>query len=184
MQVVRAPHPALRVKTKKVLKISPALLKTIKEMEKKTKTFTDPEGVGLASTQIGENEQYFIAKIDERRDKRLIAKMNDKTFKAFFNPMILQFSKQQKSYFEGCLSIPDFYGYVKRSLWIKVKYMDDKGKVVEEKLTGVPAWIFQHEFDHLQGKLFMDLVLEQKGRLFQVTGRDRAGAEIFEEVGL
>lgn len=172
MQIVRAPDNRLRIKTKYVKKISSKYHRTIKEMINLTRTFIDPEGVGLASTQIGEDEQYFVMKLD------------DGTFKAIFNPQILNFSKKTKVYFEGCLSIPDYYGEVERPLSITVTYQTENGNKIKEKLSGIPAWIFQHEFDHLHGKLFMDRILEQKSRLFKVVGKDRAGAEIFEEVAL
>lgn len=170
MQVVHAPDTRLRFKTKTVKKITPQLLETIKEMVKLTKTFIDPEGVGLASTQIGENEQYFILK--ERKG----------SFKTVFNPQILKYSNKTKVYFEGCLSIPNYYGEVKRSLSVTVSYQNESGKKVEETLKGLEAWIFQHEYDHLQGRLFIDWVMENKSKLYKVVGRDRAGAEIFEEV--
>ena len=169
MQVIIAPDQRLRVKTKPVKKITPQLIKTIREMIKLTKSFIDPEGVGLASTQIGEDGQYFVAK------------NIDGSFTAVYNPKILKYSKKNKVYFEGCLSIPDYYGEVKRPTFITVSYMDKDGEQIKTKLTGVAAWIFQHECDHLQGKLFMDKVLEQKARLFKVVGKDRSGAEIFEE---
>lgn len=172
MEVVIAPDQKLRVKTKPVKKITPQLLVTLKEMEKLTRTFIDPEGVGLASTQIGQTDQYFVAKL------------TDDTFTTVFNPKILKYSPKTKTYFEGCLSIPDHYGEVERSVWVEVSYMDISGNQVTKKLTGIPAWIFQHEFDHLQGKLFIDLILEQKSKLFKVIGRDRAGAEVFQEVPL
>ncbi len=172
MKVIQAPNPALRVKTKELKKITPAILETIKEMVKVTKSFHDPEGVGLASTQIGKGEQYFITKCE------------DDTFKAIFNPKILSYSKKTKQFFEGCLSIPNYYGEVIRPIGVTVSYMDEQGNTVKKKLLGLEAWIFQHEYDHLQGRLFMDLLLEQKGRLFKVIGKDRAGAEVFEEVPL
>jgi peptide deformylase len=172
MKVLRAPDPKLRIQTKPVKKITPALLDKLKEMVKMTKSFIDPEGVGLASTQVGEDEQYFVLKQDNEE------------FISIFNPKILEFSPKTKVYLEGCLSIPDYYGEVIRSLWVKVQYMDEKGNKVEKKLNGTEAWIFQHECDHLQGKLFIDHVLTQKGKMFKVVGRDRAGAEIFEEVKL
>ncbi|MBI2595417.1 peptide deformylase [Candidatus Daviesbacteria bacterium] len=171
MEVVKAPDPRLRVKTKPVKKIVP-LLKTIKEMVKVTKTFTDPEGVGLASTQIGESEQYFIMK------------QGDGSFSAVFNPKILSRGKRTKVFFEGCLSIPDYYGQVTRPTIVTVSYVDIEGKPTKQTLRGVAAWIFQHEYDHLQGKLFMDHVMEQKSRLFKVVGKDRTGGEMFEEVAL
>ncbi|MBI2021407.1 peptide deformylase [Candidatus Daviesbacteria bacterium] len=170
MYVVQAPDPRLRFKTKPVKKINQGLLNTIKEMIKTTKSFVDPEGVGLASTQIGNNEQFFIMKT------------TDNTFKAVFNPKIFKFSKKTKLYLEGCLSIPNYYAEITRFLTVTVSYLDEKGNEVKERLTGIPAWIFQHEYDHLQGKLFMDLALEQKSRVFKVVGKDRTGADVFEEV--
>lgn len=172
MKVVQAPDAKLRVQTKQVKKITPSLKATIKEMIKLTQTFVDPEGVGLASTQIGEDEQYFVAKLDDGK------------FKAFFNPKILSFSKKTKTFFEGCLSIPNYYGEVTRPISVTVTYQDIEGNNHKEKLDGLIAWIFQHEAEHLEGKLFMDKVLEQKNRLFKVAGLDRAGNEVFEEVAL
>lgn len=171
-QVVQAPDQKLRVKTKFVKKITPSHLQIIKEMQKLTLTYVDPEGVGLASTQIGKDEQYFIAKKENG------------TFLAVFNPKILSSSKKTRLFFEGCLSIPNFFGEIIRPISVEVSYTTIDGKEVREKLIGVAAWIFQHEYDHLQGKLFMDHVMEQKARLFKVAGKDRAGADIFEEVTL
>lgn len=169
MQVIRAPNEKLRVKTKPVKKITQGLKQTLKEMVKLTKTFKDPEGVGLASTQIGLNEQFFVA-------------LDGKNFISVINPQILFLGKRQKSYFEGCLSIPDVYGEVKRSYQIKVLYMDENGKKYTKILKEVPAWIFQHEMDHLKGVLFPDHVLSEKGKFYKWTGRDKTGQDIFEEV--
>lgn len=171
-QVVQAPDQKLRVKTKLVKKITTEHQKIIKEMIKTTLTFVDPEGVGLASTQIGKDEQYFVLK------------RPDKTFIAVFNPKILAYSKRKKLYFEGCLSIPNFFGEIERPVGVTVSYTDENGKEVKDKLTGIEAWIFQHEYDHLRGKLFMDHVMEQKAKLFKVAGKDRTGADIFEQVAL
>jgi peptide deformylase len=172
MEVVIAPDQRLRIKTKPVKKITPELTKVIREMVKLTKTFKDPEGVGLASTQIGESEQYFVTKTKSG------------AFKAIFNPLIKSYTKKTRVFFEGCLSIPDYYGEVTRPIGVTVEYTDENGKKINRKLAGIEAWIFQHEYDHLQGKLFVDYVLEQKSRLFKVVGKDKAGAEIFEEVEL
>lgn len=172
MQVVIAPDQRLRVKTKPVKKITLALKQTIKEMVKVTKSFVDPEGVGLASTQVGEDEQFFVAK------------MNGEKFTAYFNPKIVTYSKTKKKFFEGCLSIPDYYGEIERPTAVTVTYLNEAGKQVKERLTGSKAWFFQHEYDHLQGKLMIDHVLEQKARLFKAIGKDRAGSDVFEEVGL
>lgn len=171
MDVVRAPDERLRIKTKPVKKITPGLLLTLKNMIKLAKTFKDPEGVGLASTQIGLEEQFFVA-------------LESKKFISVINPKILSLGKRSKTYFEGCLSIPDVYGEVKRAIQIKVSYLDETGKNQTKYLKGVSAWIFQHETDHLNGMLFPDRVLEQKGKFYKWIGRDKTGTDNFEEVTL
>lgn len=179
MEVVKAPDQRLRIKTKPVKKITPSLIELCKAMIKRTKEFIDPEGVGLASTQIGKDEQFFVALIGKPKDKK-----RPEEFKMFFNPKILSYGKKTKVFFEGCLSIPDYYGEVERPTTVKVSYLNNKGEKITEDLEGSDAWFFQHEYDHLQGKLFIDYVLEQKSRLFKTIGKDRAGADIFEEVTL
>lgn len=169
MDVVHAPDKRLRVQTKSVKKIAPSLLATLKEMVKLTKTFKEPEGVGLAATQIGLDESFFVAK-----DKEDFIKV--------INPKVLSSSKKTKIYFEGCLSIPNIWGEVKRHLSIKVSYQDESGKVISKTLTGVLAWIFQHEIDHLNGILFSDKVLQQKGNFYRFSGKDKTGSDTFEEV--
>ncbi|MFH0937425.1 MAG: peptide deformylase [Candidatus Daviesbacteria bacterium] len=169
MEVVRAPDAKLRIKTKPVKKITPELLKIASEMIEITKSFKDPEGVGLSANQIGRDERFFIAK-------------TGKVFRVFFNPKIISKSKTNKVFFEGCLSIPNFYGETKRPSIIIVSYQDEKGKEIKKQLRGTLAWIFQHEMDHLNGSLFVDTVLQQKGRIFKSIGRDKTGSEVFEEV--
>lgn len=142
------------------------------EMIKLTSTFEDPEGVGLAATQIGERESYFVAKKTDGRFIRCI------------NPKITKFSPKTKVYLEGCLSIPDVYGNVERHSWVEVEYLDQKGVKHQERLAGILAWIFQHEIDHLDAKLFVDHVVESGSKLYQVNGRDAAGGEILEEIKL
>lgn len=172
MQLVIAPDNKLRVQTKLVKKFTPRYHQIIKDMIKLTKTFTDPEGVGLASTQVGLDEQFFVAKMD------------DDSFRAFFNPKILKLSPTVKVYTEGCLSIPNYWGEVTRHLWVDVEYQDLSGQTVKERLKGLTAHIYQHEVDHLNGKLFMDHILEQKSKLFKVVGKDKTGADIYEQVPL
>ncbi len=214
MKIIVAPDQKLRIQTKRVKKITPGLLATITEMVKLTKTFVDPEGVGLASTQIGLGEQFFVAKVpnyDARGDgergaparsrrseatrmhdgavsrqdpKQFIAKQNTEQFITVINPKILSTGKRTKKYLEGCLSIPNYYGEINRFTNIKVSYQDQTGIQINANLKGILAWIFQHEMDHLSGILFPDRVLEQKGKFYKVVGKDKAGADIFEEITL
>lgn len=171
MQVVKAPDPRLRIQTKPVKKINPGLLQTLKEMIKLTKTFKEPEGVGLASTQIGLGERFFVAK-------------NGTKFMMVINPKIISNGKRTKKYFEGCLSVPGVWGEVNRFISIKVSYQNEAGKTITQPLTGTLAWIFQHEEDHLNGKLFSERVLEQKGKFYKFTGKDKTGTDMFEEISL
>ncbi|OGE30407.1 peptide deformylase [Candidatus Daviesbacteria bacterium RIFCSPHIGHO2_01_FULL_44_29] len=178
-KIVKAPNNILRSQAKLVKKVTPALMKVISEMIETAKSFTDPEGVGLAATQIGKDEQFFIAKLENH--PHLLGQTG---FVPVFNPTIIWFSKRYKVSLEGCLSIPDYYGEVARPIMVKVIYMNSNGQTVKETLRGVNAMIFQHEYDHLHGRLFIDYVLSQKSRLFKVTGKDKTGADIFEEVAL
>ncbi len=174
MEVVHAPDKRLRVQTKPVKKITPALLNTLKEMIKLTKTFKEPEGVGLAATQVGLEESFFVAKEDRDPPAGGFIKV--------INPKVISLSKKTKTYFEGCLSIPNMWGEVKRHISMKVSYQDENSHSITKTLTGVPAWIFQHEIDHLNGTLFSDRVLQQKGKFYKYTGKDRTGSDMFEEV--
>ncbi len=169
ISLVKAPDPRLRVQTKPVKKINPALKNTLKEMVKLTKTFKDPEGVGLASTQVGLDGSFFVAK-------------DTKKFLSVINPKIISAGKRTKQYFEGCLSVPNMWGEVRRATNIKVTYQNGEGKTVTVPLKGVLAWIFQHEIDHLNGTLFSDRVLEQKGKFYKFTGKDKTGTDTFQEV--
>lgn len=173
MDVVKAPDQKLRIQTKPVKKINPGLLQTLKDMVKLTKTFKDPEGVGLASTQVGLTESFFVAKKGGPPAGGFIS---------IINPKIISKSKRTKKYFEGCLSVPNMWGEVKRAINIKVSYQESNGKLVTKTLTGVEAWIFQHEVDHLNGILFSDRVLEQKGKFYKYTGKDKTGTDMFDEI--
>lgn len=171
MKIVTAPNNILRQEAKPLKKVTPAILQTVKEMIALTNTFVDPEGVGLAAPQVGISEQFFIAKFDEE-------------FVPFFNPKILEYGKKEKEFLEGCLSIPDYYGEIARPTSIKVSYLTKDNQQITETLKGINAMIFQHEYDHLHGRLFMDIVLQQHARLFKITGKDRSGADIFEEISI
>lgn len=177
MQLVYAPDPKLRTKTKQVKKITPFLVNTLKEMVKLTKTFQDPEGVGLASTQVGLDERFFVSLWSSKKSKK-------KTYQAIINPKITKFSKKTKKFFEGCLSIPNIWGEITRPIWVNIEYQDELGQTHKEKLTGLKAHIFQHEVDHLEGILFTQKVLEQQGKFYKFTGKDKQGEDIYEQITL
>jgi peptide deformylase len=77
------------------------------------------------------------------------------------NPKIVEFSDSKEIDMEGCLSFPDMSGEVERSKWIKVEAFNLKGKKMKKKYTGWEARIFQHEYDHLDGVVYIDRLSEE-----------------------
>ncbi|MBI3342120.1 peptide deformylase [Candidatus Curtissbacteria bacterium] len=123
--------------------------------------------LGMAAPQIGVFKKVFVAKI---RNK----------FKPFVNPQIVKYGREETALLEGCFSVKGIYGHVMRPSEIDVTAQDTYGKKVEMHLKGLPAKIFQHELDHLSGKLFIDLILDQNGKLFRVE-KDKEGNETLVE---
>ena len=101
------------------------------------------EGIGLSANQIGVDLKVFVAKVENK-------------FYAIFNPEISKKSSSQIAAEEGCLSIPEIYGEVFRPERITLIGYDKNGKKVKIKAWGILARVFQHEVDHLNGKLFTD----------------------------
>ncbi len=113
------------------------------------------EGMGIASPQIGVSKRIFIMASQPNRRYPNAPKMQPK---AIINPKILSYGDEIEKDWEGCLSLPNVRGKVPRSTKIEVRYLTQDGEVVEEVLEGFLARIFQHEFDHLNGKVFIDRV--------------------------
>lgn len=105
------------------------------------------EGVGIAAPQIGINRNVFLI---QRFDKP------DHPFEEFINPKILWTSDLYQKGPEGCLSIPDFRSDIWRHHIIQVEFTRLDGSTVVELIEGFTAVIFQHEFDHLIGRLITD----------------------------
>ena len=103
------------------------------------------EPAGLAAIQVGEEKKVFIA-ID----------IDTGEFKEFINPKVKVIGDKESIDLEGCLSIPDTTGYVKRPKKVKITYLDRFGVSHTERLSGFNAKIVQHENDHLLGILFTD----------------------------
>jgi peptide deformylase len=106
-------------------------------------------GIGLSANQIGLDLNVFVAEVPD------VDKGGTK-FYALFNPKIEKKSGETAVFEEGCLSIPGKWGYVPRSERVTLSGFDKNGKPVKIKAWGLLAHVFQHETDHLQGKLFID----------------------------
>jgi peptide deformylase len=112
-------------------------------------------GVGIAAPQVGHSLQLMII-ASHPSDRYPHAPVMDPT--AMINPTIVAHSQTTEKNWEGCLSVPDQRGQVTRYSAITVSYTDRWGQDQEVELTGFVARIFQHEYDHLQGLVFLDRV--------------------------
>ena len=118
-------------------------------------TLEEAEGVGLAAPQIGKDIRLFIVDCTPwAEDDPSCADYK----RAFLNPEIYEYSAEKKTYNEGCLSFPGIRADVPRSLSIRMRYVDTDFVEHDEEFTGLKAWVIQHEYDHLDGKLFIDHV--------------------------
>jgi peptide deformylase len=116
-------------------------------------TLKREKGLGLAGPQVGLLKKIFII------DTTPLAEEDPSTQKieqVYLNPQILEINDEQVIYNEGCLSIPGIYKGLYRPAKIRVRYQDLSFNTIEEELDGMPARIFQHECDHLEGILFID----------------------------
>lgn len=112
-------------------------------------TLKKSNGIGLAAPQIGRNIRLFIVQLEE----------NDGM--VFINPEIIRTSDEQCSMEEGCLSIPKVYEKVIRPKDVTLQYMDINGRKQLIQATGLLARVIQHEYDHLNGVLFVDRLEEE-----------------------
>ena len=117
-----------------------------------TVTSENSKGVGIAAPQVGINRQVILV---QRVDKE------DRPFEFYINPKIIWQSEILREGDEGCLSIPDVYKSVKRSLVITIEFQNLENEIFSETLEGFVAVIFQHEIDHLDGILFTDRIESQ-----------------------
>jgi peptide deformylase len=118
-------------------------------------TLQESKGVGLAAPQIGRSLQLVII-ASRTNDRYPNAPQMEAT--AMINPQIISHSAEIEKDWEGCLSVPMIRGLVPRYREIQVEYTDRQGDRQTTKLTDFVARIFQHEYDHLQGKVFLDRV--------------------------
>jgi len=118
-------------------------------------TLADSEGCGLAAPQIGESIRVVVVDGDVMQDVYpYLAGFK----RSFINPVIIEESSEKSTYNEGCLSVPGIYCDVVRPKKIKVEYYDENFEKKVEEFDNFAARMVQHEFSHLDGVLFTDLV--------------------------
>ncbi len=175
-KILTVPNPLLRQKAKKVAGIDKKILRLVKDLKDTLKVQESPRGVGLSAPQIGVSKRILVLKLEQE-------------IVPFINPKIISSSKEtltdilpkEKRFMEGCLSVPGFWGFVNRAYKVKVSFFDLIGGKKTKKFEGKRASFIQHEIDHLEGILFIDRILEQKGKIYKLE-KDKEGKDLFLEV--
>ena len=111
-------------------------------------------GIGLAAPQIGISKQLAVIRLQEQSDR--YPDMKDSEDFVIFNPKITVLDETEQGFWEGCLSIPGLRGYVERPRNIRVDYLDEDAKPKSIEIDEFLATVFQHEIDHLIGRLYVD----------------------------
>ncbi|MBI5525082.1 MAG: peptide deformylase [Deltaproteobacteria bacterium] len=138
------PDKRLEEKARPVVRVDDRIRKLLDDM---AETMYAGEGVGLAATQIGEPARVAVIDVSGADEKVPLIRA--------INPEIVE-SEGRVTHEEGCLSLPEVREEIARFEKIKVRYKDPEGNTVETAAHGLLARVFQHEIDHLDGKLLFD----------------------------
>ncbi len=156
LPICRFPEdPVLRRKAKRVSRIDKSIQRLIDDM---VETVQQANGVGLAAPQVGVSLRVIVLQMPEEEPIAII------------NPKIVKRAGEQEVN-EGCLSIPGYFGEMKRSASVTVKGQDRQGKAIRLKATGLMAEVLEHEIDHLNGTLYLHH-LESQDKLHKVEVPD------------
>ena len=155
--IVVYPDPKLREES--VTVEDPASVKAL--VEDMAETMYAESGAGLAAIQIGVPKRLFIV------DAPIAGGSEQDPPIVFINPEVVELGEEQENSEEGCLSFPDIYVPIKRSLRATFRATDLSGERFEMEGEGLLARAMQHEFDHLNGKLIADFVGRIKRQLIQ-----------------
>ena len=128
-------------------------------------TMKNFEGIGLSANQIGIMERAFVMYLN----------FSKREIMCCFNPKIVFTSEEEDYMDEGCLSWPGLWLKVKRPIWIEVEYENENGEHIKDKLKGLEARVFQHEYDHMEGtdftqkvsRLRLDMAKKKKSKNFK-----------------
>jgi peptide deformylase len=126
-------------------------------------TMKAASGIGLAAPQIGKGIRLFVVDGTVLEDEEGMEDFK----KAFINPMLLEETGTPWDFEEGCLSIPNIREKVSRKEHLRIRYYNENWELKEEEYDGMKARIIQHEYDHLEGKMFVDYLTPLKKRLLK-----------------
>jgi peptide deformylase len=157
LKIARLGNPILRLKALPVSQITDTQLFEL--IDSLITTANRANGVGIAAPQVSQSYRLFIV-ASRPSDRYPYAPEMQPT--AMINPQIIDHNDKIVSDWEGCLSVPGIRGLVPRYQQIEVEYTNREGKLEHRVLTDFVARIFQHELDHLDGKLFIDRITNEE----------------------
>ncbi len=143
MKVIQLGNETLRQKAVPVEDINDDIRLLVREM---FETMEREDGIGLAAPQVDKSIRLFVVRADDGIER------------TFINPQIIATSQETESYEEGCLSIPKTYEDVIRPSAITVQAKNERGRRFTLEADGLLARVIQHEYDHLEGILFIDRI--------------------------
>lgn len=155
VDILTLPDPRLRQKSETVGQITPEIKDIIRRMREAALDWEEGRphelSTAISAVQIGEMKRIVIVRED-------FSNPDNKNFISLINPEITKFSGKTTFDFEGCLSVPDFYGEVPRKDKIKIKAKNEHGQTIFLKADGFLSRILQHEIDHTNGVTFVDRI--------------------------
>ena len=167
LEVTKYGNPVLRQKGATIERVTPEIKKLISDM---FETMRANHGVGLAAQQVGHALQLTVIDVREVTDRPSTLELKGKPADvAGFMPLVLINAEITPSgdavtAGEGCLSFPQIYAEISRPAFVDVKALNDKGKAIEFRAGGLLSRVVQHEWDHLNGILFIDRMPAAKKR--------------------
>ena len=146
LKIAKLGHPVLIKKTNEINDLSSIDLKKI--VFDMSETMIDSNGIGLAAPQVHLSYKMFILREPEIEENENIK------IAVLINPIVEKITDETEDDWEGCLSIPDMLGLVRRYKKIKYSALDINGNKISKEVEGIHARVIQHEFDHLNGILY------------------------------
>ncbi|MDR3171772.1 MAG: peptide deformylase [Treponema sp.] len=147
MEIITLGNELLRQKAERIKDINANMVRIVEDL---IETLHQGKGIGLAGPQVGLMKRIFVIHVEGDVPR------------VFINPSILETSQETIKYEEGCLSIPNIWADVIRSRNVRVQAWNEKGRPFSLEVEGIMARVIQHEYDHLEGILFIDRLSEPK----------------------
>lgn len=164
-KIITTPDPRLRQKSTKVREITPEIKQIIQDMIQASLDWEKEHpyeiSAAMAAPQLGINQCIIIVR-DDFGDK------DNQSFTALLNPEVIRTEGKLIKEHEGCLSVPHIYGLVERPQRVKIKAQLTTGQEVRLKASDFLARTLLHEIDHLNGRLFIDLIRDQRDAFFRM----------------